>query len=75
MEGLSMHQRLRNVVGAILGMAFAAIGVMHFATPERFNEIVPAYLGIPWFWTYASGIGEICLGAGLMLPGTRPRAN
>ena len=74
MKVTAMHQKLRNTVGVLLGVAFAAIGVMHFVTPERFNEIVPAYLGIPWFWTYASGVGEICLGAGLMLPKARPWA-
>ena len=37
-------------------------GVMHFANPTFFDNIVP-----PWlppserFWTYISGIGEICI--------------
>ena len=50
-------------------------GVMHFANPTFFDNIVP-----PWlppserFWTYISGIGEICTGLGLLMSATRRRA-
>ncbi len=69
-----MHQILRNIIGFVLGLAFAAIGYLHFASPERFNAIVPAYLGVPWFWTYASGVLEIAFGLGMAIPATRPIA-
>jgi uncharacterized membrane protein len=48
--------RLAVVLAVFLGFA----GVMHFVSPEFFNDIVP-----PWlppseeFWTYASGIAEV----------------
>jgi uncharacterized membrane protein len=50
-------------------------GVMHFANPTFFDNIVP-----PWlppserFWTYISGIGELCIGLGLLKRSTRRRA-
>ena len=70
----TMQQILRNVVGAVLGSAFVVIGYRHFAAPEGFNAIVPSYLGVPWFWTYASGVLEIALGLGIVIPATRPLA-
>ena len=67
----SIHAIARNVVGFLLGIPFAWIGLQHFLAPDGFNEIVPAYLGWPIFWTYASGVFEILLGIGIMLPPTR----
>jgi len=69
-----MHQLFRNIIGLLLGLAFAAIGYQHFAAPDGFNAIVPAYLGVPWFWTYASGALEIAFGLGIAVPVTRPVA-
>ena len=71
---LIMQQNLRNIVGLLLGLAFASIGYQHFASPEGFDAIVPSYLGAPRFWTYASGVLEIAFGLGLMVPVIRPRA-
>ena len=50
-------------------------GVMHFANPTFFDNTVP-----PWlppserFWTYISGVGELCVGIGLLMKSTRRRA-
>jgi len=61
----------RNIVGAVVGIAFIWVGVAHFINPKAFNEIVPNYLGAPYFWTYASGVLEIILGIGLTIPALR----
>ena len=61
----------RNIIGAVVGLAFIWIGIAHFKNPKAFNEIVPNYLGAPYFWTYASGAFEIILGLGLVIPATR----
>ena len=56
------------VVGLFLGFA----GVMHFASPSFFNDIVP-----PWlppsesFWTYASGVVELIVAYLILRPSTR----
>ena len=62
---------LKCLVAAPLGAAFVAIGVRHFTEPSSFDDIVPAYLGWPRFWTYASGVFEVTLGAGLCAPVAR----
>ena len=60
--------RLPIIVGLFLGLA----GIMHFANPSFFNDIVP-----PWlppsreFWTYISGITEILTAILLLRPATR----
>lgn len=63
-----------NRIGAVMGLFVLFAGVMHFASPGFFNEIVP-----PWlppsesFWTYASGLAEIVIGLMLLRPSTRRR--
>jgi len=60
--------RLPIIVGLFLGLA----GIMHFANPSFFNDIVP-----PWlppsreFWTYISGIAELVTAVLLLRPATR----
>ena len=70
----NMHQLSRNIIGFILGLPFVWIGIQHFENPDPFNAIVPGYLGWPLFWTYASGVLEVLLGLGIMLPPTRRMA-
>jgi uncharacterized membrane protein len=43
-------------------------GTVHFLAPKAFDTIVPAELpGEPRFYTYASGVAEVSIGA-LLLP-------
>lgn len=62
------------LVSIPLGLAFAWIGLLHFRDPEPFEAIVPAYLGWPRFWNYASGGMEIVFGLGLTMPWSRRRS-
>jgi len=58
----------------VLGVFVLLAGVMHFANPEFFNDIVP-----PWlppsesFWTYLSGGAEVVIGFMLLRSSTRRR--
>ena len=61
----------RNLIGFFFGIPFIWIGCDHFIRPEIFDPIVPNYLGFPRFWTLASGVIEILLGLGIMLPHSR----
>jgi uncharacterized membrane protein len=60
--------RLAKVLALFLGFA----GIMHFANPSFFNDIVP-----PWlppsraFWTYISGVAELSVAIALIRPATR----
>ena len=65
---------LKTWVAIVLGVAFLRIGFLHFTQPEPFDAIIPPYLPFPRFWTFASGILEILLGLGLILPKMRQRA-
>ena len=51
----------------IAAMLFG-IGTLHFVAPKQFDGIVPAELpGSARFYTYASGVAELVIGA-LLLP-------
>jgi len=61
-----------NRLAKILALFFGFAGIMHFASPSFFNDIVP-----PWlppsreFWTYISGVAELITAALLLRPSTR----
>ncbi len=59
---------------APLSVLLAAAGVLHFVKPAPYAAIVPAALGDPLPWVYASGVAEIACAAGLALTRTRSRA-
>ena len=51
------------------------IGSVHFLAPKQFDDIVPAELpGSPRFYTYASGVAEVTIGALLLARRTRRNA-
>ncbi|GAA3963224.1 DoxX family protein [Streptomyces marokkonensis] len=59
----------------LLAGLLATAGVAHFARPRTFDAIVPRGLpGTPRVWTYASGVAELALAAGIALPCTRRAA-
>lgn len=57
-------ERLRLVLAAFMVVA----GVLHFAIPEPFIKIVPGFLPFPAVLVYLSGVIEIGLGIGLLVP-------
>lgn len=71
---MSREQRW-NGVAVLLGLFVGLAGVMHFANPTFFDDIVP-----PWlppserFWTYSSGIAELVIGPLLVWRRTRQQA-
>lgn len=59
----------------LLAGLLATAGVAHFAAPRQFDATVPRSLpGTPRTWTYASGVAELALAAGLASPRTRKAA-
>ena len=62
----------RDWLALALGGFITFAGVMHFANPTFFDDIVP-----PWlpprerFWTYASGVAELIVGPLVLWPRTR----
>ncbi|MFJ8536996.1 DoxX family protein [Streptomyces sp. NPDC093591] len=59
----------------LLAGLLATAGVAHFTSPRQFDATVPRALpGTPRAWTYASGVAELALAAGVALPRTRKAA-
>lgn len=55
-----------------MAASLIGIGVGHFVAPKPFDTIVPAELpGSARFYTYASGVAEVGVGAMLLFPRTR----
>lgn len=47
------------------------VGVLHFTREPFFTRIVPAWLPAPRLLVYVSGLFEVALGVGLLVPRTR----
>ncbi len=59
----------------LLAGLLAGVGVTHFTAPRSFDATIPKFLpGSPRTWTYASGVAEFALAAGLVAPRTRKAA-
>ena len=70
-----MRRHLMELIPIIFGASFVFVGFRHFQDPAWFEPIVPKELGNPRFWVYLSGLFEIILGIGIMLPYYRPEAS
>jgi hypothetical protein len=55
----------------IMGTAFIGMGVLHFAKPGPFENIVPKALPRKKELVYASGVVEVATGAMMLHPRTR----
>ncbi|WP_033282995.1 DoxX family protein [Streptomyces sp. NRRL F-525] len=59
----------------LLAGLLATAGVAHLASPKQFDATIPRALpGSPRTWTYASGVVELALAAGIAVPRTRRTA-
>ncbi|MGB0700600.1 MAG: DoxX family protein [Candidatus Poseidoniaceae archaeon] len=58
-------------LSTVLGLFFVNVGIAHFTDTKWFEPIVPEVLGDPTFWVLITGIMEIGLGLGLVIPMTR----
>jgi uncharacterized membrane protein len=67
--------RLRAALRWILAALMVVAGVAHFATPEPFVRIVPAWLPFPLALVLVSGVFEILGGVGLLVRRTRRAAS
>jgi uncharacterized membrane protein len=61
----------KSVARAVLAVFMIAIGVVHFAAPDGFVQIVPKSLPAPLLLVYVSGAFEILGGVGILVPRTR----
>ena len=58
-----------NRAGLGMGIFLTFTGIGHFIFPNGLDEIVPSFIpGDPRFWTYFSGVAELSIALGLLLP-------
>lgn len=62
---------VKHIFSVILGAFFVNVGIAHFTDTKWFEPIVPSVLGNPTFWVLLTGLMEVLLGLGLILPVTR----
>ena len=62
---------ITRLVTIIFGLFLVNIGIQHFRDPEWFEPIVPDLLGNPTSWVLITGVFEIALGIGIIVPQTR----
>jgi len=58
----------RDIISIIYGIPFVLIGITHFTDPTWFEPIVPKILGNAYFWVILSGVFEVLIGVGIMIP-------
>ena len=68
---MSKAELAKVTLSTVLGLFFVNVGIAHFTDTKWFEPIVPAVLGDPTFWVLITGIMEIGLGLGLVIPMTR----
>ncbi|MCH1540327.1 MAG: DoxX family membrane protein [Candidatus Poseidonia sp.] len=55
----------------VFGIMYVNVGIQHFTDTSWFEPIVPSILGNPSFWVYLTGVIEIGIGVGLIVPAWR----
>ncbi len=68
---MSKAELAKVTLSSVLGLFFVNVGIAHFTDTKWFEPIVPEVLGDPTFWVLITGIMEIGLGLGLVIPMTR----
>jgi uncharacterized membrane protein len=66
--------RLKLPLLYVMGPMYVVAGLLHFVVPELYAQIVPPVLPAPLVLVYLSGIAEIAVGIGVLIPRTRRRA-
>lgn len=62
---------LKHPLLYVMGPLYVVAGVLHFLLPEWYVQIVPPVLPAPLLLVYLSGIAEIAVGIGVLIPRTR----
>lgn len=67
----SAVRRLKRPVLYLMGPAYVVAGALHFVVPELYAQIIPPMFPVPFALVYLSGLAEIAVGVGLLIPRTR----
>lgn len=67
----NQFQQNKRTLRGVLAVCMLVVGTLHFVESEPFIRIVPDFLPAPAALVYISGVIEIFLGIGLLIPATR----
>ncbi|SDJ43390.1 Uncharacterized membrane protein [Halovenus aranensis] len=67
----SVVHRLKRPILYLMGPAYVVAGVLHFVVPDLYAQIIPPIFPAPLALVYLSGLAEIAVGVGLLVPRTR----
>jgi len=67
-------RRFKRPLLYLMAPAYVVAGVLHFVVPELYVQIVPPIFPAALALVYLSGLAEIAVGIGLLLPRTRQYA-
>ncbi len=70
----NLLRRLKRPLLFVMAPLYVVAGVMHFVVPELYVQIVPPIFPAPLALVYLTGIAEIAVGIGLLIPRTRRHA-
>jgi uncharacterized membrane protein len=67
-----MHlSRFKRPLRYLMGLLYVVAGLLHFVVPALYARIVPPVLPAPLALVYLSGIAEVAVGIGVLVPRTR----
>ncbi len=67
-------RRFKRPLLYLMGPAYVVAGVLHFVVPELYVQIIPPVFPAALALVYLSGLAEIAVGIGLLVPRTRRHA-
>jgi uncharacterized membrane protein len=63
--------RFKRPLLYVMGPLYVVAGILHFVVPELYAQIIPPFLPAPLALVYLSGVAEIVVGVGVLIPRTR----
>lgn len=63
--------RFKRPLRYVMGALYVVAGVLHFVVPDLYVQIVPPALPAPLALVYLSGVAEVAVGIGVLVPRTR----
>ena len=63
--------RFKRPLLYVMGPGYVIAGILHFVVPELYVQIIPPILPAPLALVYLSGVAEIAVGVGVLIPRTR----
>lgn len=67
----STLRRIKRPLLYVMSAVYVVAGILHFVVPGLYAQIVPPWLPWPVGLVYLSGLAEILVGVGLLIPRTR----